>query len=364
MAAFLERLDQGLGGIAQRQALGSLMPELPADAGLGERRFHRRGEALFKAQLRSLLVAGAVGDLPAASRRDPGVVQRLEATLPEMDEAVLGTLAWLRGMTPAERLDVSAAIAAEPELPLRAIQALDDEGEKIGISRARRLHLRALGTEVAWRLRHQSPAAVIDEITDRCERLIGQAVPTGELERELVARQTELAFLRAQRRWIEEPTESGGPDAPRPSAPPATAAPPPTFPPPAPGAQPAYPPPGPPIYPPPPGQPAYPPSGYAYYPLPPPIPPEIAQARQERKKGNVLLGVGGGLLGGGVVLGGAMAAGVAAAGAAGNSGLAIGLAFGVTAGALMLIAGLIILIIGAVIAARARRRLEAAGEAP
>jgi hypothetical protein len=74
-------------------------------------------------------------------------------------------------MTPADRLDLKEAIEREPELPMRVIEALDRESEALGISAKRRLHLRTLGTQVAFRMRQQSPSAVIEEYVGKVERM-------------------------------------------------------------------------------------------------------------------------------------------------------------------------------------------------
>src|SRR5439155_24711979 len=96
----------------------------------------------------------------------------VQALLPEMDQALYGMMELMSSTSAADRLDLKQAIDEDPELPMRVLQALDDEPAAIGISAKRRTHLRSLGTQVTWRMRHQSPTAVMDEYVSKAERLL------------------------------------------------------------------------------------------------------------------------------------------------------------------------------------------------
>lgn len=172
MDAFLARTDAQLAGIGERHGLGTLLPPLRPDASETERAAGRRAEELLHKSMRSLLVAGILHDLTDEERAHPKLVARVRAAMPEMDEAVFGMVDLLARLSPADKIDLRDAVDEDPDLPGRVFEALDRESAELGISQRRRLHLRSIGTQIAYRMRHQSPGAVVDESVDRAERLI------------------------------------------------------------------------------------------------------------------------------------------------------------------------------------------------
>jgi hypothetical protein len=174
MDEFLRRLDAQLDGISRHKTLGDVLPPGFQPRRAEDAKAYARGDKLFRSTLRSLLMVGVMHDLPEKSRLHPGMQERLRKAMPEIDGAAGDMLDLLGNMTPADRIDIAEVLERDPELPMRVIEAIDREGATIGISRKRREHLRALGARVAWRVRHQSFGAVIDEYVDKAKRVMVQ----------------------------------------------------------------------------------------------------------------------------------------------------------------------------------------------
>jgi hypothetical protein len=163
MDAFLGRLDSNMATIRD----GNPMRDAFDRTLLGEPVLAapqlRSAEDLTRKSLRSLLLAGSVGDLPAEARTHPGIVDRLTRGLDEMDEATLGVTAHLEQLDPARRKAIQGRLRADPGLGMSIVEAFDTEASAIGVSLQRRTHLRSIATQVTWRLNAQPLSTFVDE---------------------------------------------------------------------------------------------------------------------------------------------------------------------------------------------------------
>ncbi|MBW2453267.1 MAG: hypothetical protein JRI68_02100 [Deltaproteobacteria bacterium] len=356
MAAFFAKLDGAMEAVANGDPLADLVgPRCPAakrgqpsnersaDTQQTHQPFSPNDKLLVQKSLRSLLLAGAVHELPEAARHHPGMVARLNAGMGEMDEAVFGMTELLEGLSPGDRVELGRRIQQEPGLPMRVAESLDADASALQVPHERRLRLRRLASHVSWRLRNQPPENLLDEYTTKVRRLAARNGYDEEMQRKL-ATQASTAALFAPSAAVAGPTsrrQPADPDGPPPEPPPADTAPPPTAPPPV--EPPFSSPPGPaPSSNPSPAPTAPPPRPDAYY-LPSKAPADgTAEPPCEDDRGEVPMTVGGILMGVAAAMG--IAGGVLAA-----SGQIFG-AFLLTGGGLLLLAGLITLIVGAVMA--------------
>jgi hypothetical protein len=127
-------------------------------------------DALGRDILRSLYFTGMIGDLPTDLQVQPQVQQRIEAVAPAMDDAIEGTLDYLRGRGPAELERVQQALRTT-DAGSRIIEGFDRVAARNAVSERRRRHTRLLLRDVEWRLRLQPPATVVGEYIDKVERL-------------------------------------------------------------------------------------------------------------------------------------------------------------------------------------------------
>lgn len=259
---FLGRLETALAGIASGDGLMSLLPD--ESQALREAPRVQQAAALIKKTFRSILLVGSVHDLSEEQRAHPAVQQKLQDSMGEFDEAMLGMTGVLEGWSKTERSDISRALREDPELGMRIMGAIDAEAGAVGISATRRVHLRSISARVCGRLR-QSPDLLVDEYLTKVNKVIarhgGQAegqrrAATALGEQLLWARQDVLSAVEGQ--------ATGG-SAPAPTAPPLVPAPEP----PRPG--------------------------------PRPVPVEPESDRPRVNPGAVVLSIGGSLLGLGVI---------------------------------------------------------------
>ncbi|MEZ4295570.1 MAG: twin-arginine translocation signal domain-containing protein [Polyangiaceae bacterium] len=360
---FLKNLDTSLGFLRSSSSLDSLVSRNVQMAAKKDPRFEK-SEDLVRKTMRSLLLVGSFGDLSEAGRVHPGVQSRMWSSLGEMDEAMTGMNRTLTSFTPTERADIGRLMREDPAAGPRILDALDDEAVKAGVTETRRTHLREVGKHACFRLR-QSTSLFIDEYDGKVQKVAARDATVQSFQRRLMAQMGEKAFWEYHARqmalaqaWQHVPgvAQSAGPSPTGTFAQPTgTFAPPPgTVSPQDPSAAPGYPLPT--------AQPmatgttvVYPylaPTGAAPYPTVgpygEPTTDENGRDLGKLRTGNILLGVGGGLMGlaaiagivGGVMVGGG--------GGAGFAGL-----FVLTAGAVLGLGGIACLIAGGIIRARA-----------
>jgi hypothetical protein len=332
--AFLARLDRGMAAIATGNPLRDLLPKSQAPApGAAP----RPEDLLIKKSLRSLLMAGSFRDLNEAERAHPAMQARIWGSMQEMDEAVFGMTHVLEGFSPSERARIRETIQSDPDIGMRIAEALDTDAATADVSLQRRTHLRAIASQLTWRLKNQPIETAIDEYVGKVKKVSSRNGYSEELQRKLAAQAATSLFI-AQTQPGAPPAQPG---APAPIGP--GGAPPPA----ANAAQPAYPQ-G--YAPPPPGYPGYgqspgyppgygpPPPGYTYAPGGQPPYYSVEPPAPREARGGAAITVGAILLGLGVLVG--------AIGFATLSGAGV---IAITVGALLLLGGLITLIVGLVL---------------
>lgn len=350
MDGFLRSLDTSLGFIRSSSTLDHVLPRDVQLAARKDPRFET-SEDLVRKTLRSLLLVGSFGDLPEAGRMHPGVQARMWSSLQEMDDAVLGMNRMMTSFTPTERSDISRLMRDDPTAAPRILDALDQEAVKAGVNDKRRDHLREVGKHACFRMR-QSTNLFIDEYDQKVQKVSVRDSSVESFQRRLMAQMGEKAFWDFHQRqfalgqaWQHVPgiAQAGPAGAASGPAPFGTL------------------PPGTPVAPVGPadsaGDSPYPPASVlSAYPAPAYpaatafVDPDLDEMGRDTKKirrGNILLGVGAGLLGLG-----AIAAGVSVA-LVSNPGSEVAGWFVITAAALLGAGGLACLIAGGIIRARA-----------
>jgi hypothetical protein len=201
MQAFLERFDRGLDAIGPE---GSLRGLLRAGTRWDEAKF-REVTPLFNRTLRTLYAAGAVGELEPEDQLHPGVQARMWRLAPEIDGVVREHERLLAGLGPADHARMQAHLRADPELPLRLAEALDDAADENGLGPSRRGRFRLAATEIGTRLRTQPPALLVGEYLDKARRIEERGDGVGALQRAIAGRAGEAAFWDA-REWVDRET--------------------------------------------------------------------------------------------------------------------------------------------------------------
>ena len=153
---------------------------------------------LFRASMRSLLLTSSVNDLPAPDRRRPEVMERLRAGAPEADYAVFGSLARISRMSGEELADIQEALREDPALPKKIAEAIDEEARSGGVPLRRRLHLRRMTAHVLWRMKRQSIGLIVEETMAKVERMSRRLLRSGELRAVLEPRPEDVLYWEAK----------------------------------------------------------------------------------------------------------------------------------------------------------------------
>ena len=180
MDGFLSALDGAMSAIGSR----SFFDEFLDKPGLEPR--VRHGEALAKKTLRSLLLVGTVQELPHEQQSHEGVQQRLRDSMGEFDDAMFGMTSMLEGLSPTERAGVSKALRDDPQLGMKVMGQLDEDAASFGVSLKQRGKLRAISAQACARLR-QSPDLAIAEYTAKVHKVAARHGARAELERRTTA---------------------------------------------------------------------------------------------------------------------------------------------------------------------------------
>lgn len=171
LAALLARVDDSMALLDHPEALPTIFrahPHLRAHG--SETAAHARGA------LKSLFMLSFFRDLPEETRFNASVQQRMWRAVPEMESALAGMAKLLGDMTPAQMAGATARLKADPGLPMRVCEVLDDTSRG-AVSRGRRAHLRTMAAEISFRLQHQPPSLVVSELVEKYEKSLRGAPP-------------------------------------------------------------------------------------------------------------------------------------------------------------------------------------------
>lgn len=183
---------------------------------------------LMRGMLRSLFITQTFRDLPVETQLHPAVQERMSSHMDEIDGTVFALSDFLAGQTPEQRARLHAALAKSPDAAMQISEKIDEQAAAVGVSKPRRRQLRAMMTQATFRMKTEPAGALIDEYTEKVERLRGQD-GTSALALALSRKLGEKAFWSHQQRLAQ-----AGPGATAPVAGPASnGAPPPSN---APGA--------------------------------------------------------------------------------------------------------------------------------
>ncbi len=302
---FCARFDDGLPRIESRSPVSGALAREMLTGSREARRFAEHADPIARRALRSLHVAGAYGDLSEGARAHPHVQERMARFAPEMDASVVELKTLLATMPEEKRREIGRALRnGEPAMQIA--EAIDEEARALDVSVRSRTKLRAAARHVAFRLSRQPPSLFIDEYVAKIDRVAASRGIDILAQTGAAAQVTERMFWKAQRRDVQAETQrSEGRERGQGLAAPGSAQ----------------------------------PTSWSDLERPPQHPPEPARTSPGQGTiitGGWMLGIGAAVFAiGGVVLAAGEFAGV----------------FVMTAGALGVIVGLVVLIIGAIISA-------------
>jgi hypothetical protein len=144
------------------------------------------------------------------------VQQRLRNSMGEFDDAMFGMSSLLEGLSSTERSEISKALQENPTLGMKVMGAVDEEAAAFGVSMKQRSRLRAISSHTCSRLR-QSPELTLTEYTGKMRKVAARHGARSELERTSAAAIGNALLWQAQ---SNDGTSSGGTLSPPPPPPP------------------------------------------------------------------------------------------------------------------------------------------------
>lgn len=184
-------------------------------------------DGMFQRLVSTLFITQSFRDLPPGTQSHPAVQARIASHLDEVDGTMVELTRFLAAQTADERAGLRDALRKNPRAAMDLAEQLDTRAAEIGVTTARRRQLRQIMSQATFRMRTESPGALIDEYTAKVERLRGED-GNSALALALAQKVGERQFWRYQHHLAQSGSSSG---------PPATTA----GPAPAPGVQPPAP---------------------------------------------------------------------------------------------------------------------------
>jgi hypothetical protein len=196
-------------------------------------------DELFRRMLGTLLVTQGFRELPVETQLEPAVQERMWGHLDEIGATVFEVGDALAALDEPARKDVRTKLGKQPDLPMDLGEMIDAQAASAGISSARRMQLRRMMSQSAFRMRHGDPGSIIDEYVGKVERVRESGEAHGDALR-LSKQLGERSFWRYQHLLAQAPgagaplpppgtpgTPPAPPFTPPPVAPPPVATPPP-----------------------------------------------------------------------------------------------------------------------------------------
>jgi len=185
----------------------------------------KRAEAnrVARNAVKSLYVTAMFNDLPVDSQLQPSVQKRIQSALPEIDASAKEMDSYLDANFQVSDEEMQACLSRDDDPGMRFLQQFNDLAGAHGVTARRRLQVRAMTTNILWRLKNQPPELLINECNDKMERATTSAGPEAAARRLLASRVTEEAFWSWQQQqegepedlseysgWSAEPNEDSG----------------------------------------------------------------------------------------------------------------------------------------------------------
>jgi len=173
MEEYLARMDADLDAMDRadlRPALRTHLGPIADDPRLGLAMQAQTPLAIKAAK--SLYLAAVFRDLPEHARAHPTIQKRMLDAGPMMTEAIVGMRDHLAGLSDARKKELQSKLRSDPLLGDALCRALDDQVGQTRVQTERRTRQRMVLSSYAWRMQHQSVAAVIDPQLDKANRFL------------------------------------------------------------------------------------------------------------------------------------------------------------------------------------------------
>jgi len=225
-AAFNAMLDEQLGKL-EKPGLLHRMVESRTKKQLTEAQRERIAEkdALFRRMLGTVMITQAFRELPEETRSEAAVQERMFRHWDQIGSTVFEISDMLAALEPKERAQVKSQLEKHPDMPMELGEMLDARSQQAGLSTTRRLQLRKMMSQTAFRLKNGHASSLIDEYVAKVDKL-RTTDERNAAAIELATKLGERGFWRRQQQLAADPpgatptTPAQAPPAPPPPSPP------------------------------------------------------------------------------------------------------------------------------------------------
>jgi hypothetical protein len=171
-ADFLAKLDGQLANVAGADFVDRfLRDQLKTAPTPKQQTMLQERDAMFRRMLRTLLITQGFRDEEPETQLDPRVQARMFGHMDEVGTTVFAVSDMLAGLSAEHRTKLKQTLKAKPDLPMAIAEAIDAQSAGAGVSRKRRLQLRQMMLNATFQMRHGDPNSLIDEYVAKVERV-------------------------------------------------------------------------------------------------------------------------------------------------------------------------------------------------
>ena len=201
MDEVLSRMDAGLRKISD----WNLVDDFTETSDSGPERDNANRVA--RNAVKSLYVTAMFCDMPVSAQVQPGAQKRIMAALPEMEEAARELEGHLDTHCHLSDEELREFLRRDDDPGMRFLESFNNLAKDHGITAQRRLQIRAMTTNILWRLKNQPPGLLLSECNEKMKRAYASAGPDVAAQHLVAANVTEEAFWQWQEEQGREPDE-------------------------------------------------------------------------------------------------------------------------------------------------------------
>lgn len=174
-ADYLAMLDHSLELTARMRPVHAIAVQRgPGPRSPEDEQFVAGSDARFQRLISALFITQSFRDLPPETQAHPAVQTRIASHLDEIDGTVFELTSFLSAQTGDERAQLRDALRKNPNAAMDLAELLDGHAATMGVTVERRRQLRQIMKHATFRMRTESPGALIDEYTAKVQRLRGE----------------------------------------------------------------------------------------------------------------------------------------------------------------------------------------------
>ncbi|MCB9638007.1 MAG: hypothetical protein H6727_03770 [Myxococcales bacterium] len=131
----------------------------------------RKREAFVRQSLSSLLLAGSLHDLPEAGRRHPAILERVTQAGPVLGDSLFKAATLTESVSLEQRKEIQRFLQRDEKQLVKMRASMLEQGLQAGVPKSRLVHMKQLWEHVQWRLQKQNPSLLFDSHVSKLDRI-------------------------------------------------------------------------------------------------------------------------------------------------------------------------------------------------